>query len=120
MIDLKKKKLFLLDMDGTIYLGDHLFDGTIDFLKQVKASGGRYLFVTNNSSRSTGGQVYFKFVGSDTAHADRPRHGSDHGRRERPIPDKGGRTDSAWLPEEGRRSKCPEADTRNQNGCAGG
>lgn len=33
------------------------------------------------SSRSTGGQVYFKFVGSDTAHADRPRHGSDHGRR---------------------------------------
>ena len=51
MIDLKKKKLFLLDMDGTIYLGDHLFDGTIDFLKQVKASGGRYLFVTNNSSR---------------------------------------------------------------------
>ena len=72
------------------------------------------------SSRSTGGQLYFKFVGSDTAHADRPRHGSDHGRRERPIPDKGGRTDSAWLPEEGRQSKCPEADTRNQNGCAGG
>lgn len=72
------------------------------------------------SSRSTGRQVYFKFVGSDTAHADRPRHGSDHGRRERPIPDKGGRTDSAWLPEEGRQSKCPEADTRDQNGCAGG
>ena len=72
------------------------------------------------SSRSTGGQVYFKFVGSDTAHADRPRHGSDHGRRERPIPDKEGRTDSAWLPEEGRQSKRPEADTRNQNGCAGG
>lgn len=72
------------------------------------------------SSRSTGGQVYFKFVGSDTAHADRPRHGSDHGRRRGPIPDKGGRTDSAWPPEEGRQSKCPEADTRDQNGCAGG
>ena len=57
MIDLKKKKLFLLDMDGTIYLGDHLFDGTIDFLKQVKASGGRYLFVTNNSSRSVDAYV---------------------------------------------------------------
>ena len=27
------------------------------------------------SSRSTGGQVYFKFVGSDTAHADRPGTG---------------------------------------------
>ena len=57
MIDLKNKKLFLLDMDGTIYLGDHLFDGTIDFLKQVKKSGGRYLFVTNNSSRSVDAYV---------------------------------------------------------------
>ena len=35
---LKKKKLFLLDMDGTIYLGDTLFDGTLDFLEYVKKS----------------------------------------------------------------------------------
>lgn len=48
---LKKKKLFLLDMDGTIYLGNNLFDGTLDFLQYVKKSGGRYLFLTNNSSR---------------------------------------------------------------------
>lgn len=52
MIDFKGKKLFLLDMDGTIYLGDQLFDGTLDFLRQVRAQGGKYLFVTNNSSRS--------------------------------------------------------------------
>ena len=52
MIDLKQKKLFLLDMDGTIYLGDTLFDGTQDFLPAVRERGGRYLFVTNNSSRS--------------------------------------------------------------------
>jgi len=57
MIDLKKKKLFLLDMDGTIYLGDQLFDGTIDFLNQVKKQGGKYLFVTNNSSRSVNAYV---------------------------------------------------------------
>lgn len=57
MIDLKAKKLFLLDMDGTIYLGDRLFEGTIDFLKQIKANGGRYLFVTNNSSRSVDAYV---------------------------------------------------------------
>lgn len=57
MIDLRAKKLFLLDMDGTIYLGDRLFDGTIDFLKQVKKQGGRYLFVTNNSSRSVDAYV---------------------------------------------------------------
>ena len=52
MIDLKQKKLFLLDMDGTIYLGDTLFDGTKDFLRAVRERGGKYLFVTNNSSRS--------------------------------------------------------------------
>ena len=52
MIDLKQKKLFLLDMDGTIYLGDTLFDGTLDFLNRVREKGGKYLFVTNNSSRS--------------------------------------------------------------------
>lgn len=57
MIDLKSKKLFLLDMDGTIYLGDELFDGTVDFLKEVRARGGKYLFVTNNSSRSVNAYV---------------------------------------------------------------
>ena len=51
MIDLARKKLFLLDMDGTIYLGDRLFDGTLDFLRRVREKGGRYLFATNNSSR---------------------------------------------------------------------
>lgn len=50
---LKDKKLFLLDMDGTIYLDDDLFDGTLDFLDTVKAHGGRYIFLTNNSSKST-------------------------------------------------------------------
>ncbi len=52
MKNLKNKKLFLLDMDGTIYLDTELFDGTIDFLEYVKSIGGRYMFVTNNSSKS--------------------------------------------------------------------
>ena len=51
MSSLKEKKLFLLDMDGTIYLDDDLFDGTLDFLAYVKSIGGRYLFLTNNSSK---------------------------------------------------------------------
>ena len=51
-MELKDKKLFLLDMDGTIYLDDELFDGTIDFLDKVKKKQGRYLFLTNNSSKS--------------------------------------------------------------------
>ena len=56
-MELKDKKLFLLDMDGTIYLDNDLFDGTIDFLNTIKAKGGRYLFVTNNSSKSTDAYV---------------------------------------------------------------
>ena len=50
---LAEKKLFLLDMDGTIYLGDRLFDGAEEFLRRVRERGGRYVFLTNNSSRGT-------------------------------------------------------------------
>ena len=52
MTDLKQKRLFLLDMDGTIYLDEDLFDGTLDFLNYVRSIGGRYMFLTNNSSKS--------------------------------------------------------------------
>ena len=49
---LADKRLFLLDMDGTIYLDDSLFPPVLPFLERVRALGGRYLFATNNSSRS--------------------------------------------------------------------
>lgn len=52
MAGLKAKRLFLLDMDGTIYRDTNLFDGTLDFLDYVKSIGGRSIFMTNNSSRS--------------------------------------------------------------------
>lgn len=52
MSDLKKKKLFLFDMDGTIYLDNDLFDGTLDILAHIKKIGGKYIFLTNNSSKS--------------------------------------------------------------------
>ena len=52
MSPLGEKKLFLLDMDGTIYIDQTLFPGVIPFLDAVRAAGGRYLFLTNNSSRS--------------------------------------------------------------------
>lgn len=51
------KRLFLLDMDGTIYLDEQLFDGTVDFLRYVREIGGKYLFLTNNSSRSVSAYI---------------------------------------------------------------
>ena len=62
MSSLKNKKLFLLDMDGTIYLDNDLFDGTLDFLSYVKKIGGRYIFLTNNSSKSV--DKYIEKLGS--------------------------------------------------------
>jgi HAD superfamily hydrolase (TIGR01450 family) len=57
-IDLKKKilkdtELFVLDMDGTFYLGDDILEGSLSFLEAVKAAGKRYIFFTNNSSVSS-------------------------------------------------------------------
>lgn len=52
MNNIKNLKLFLLDMDGTIYLDNDLFDGVTDFLAHIKSIGGKYIFLTNNSSKS--------------------------------------------------------------------
>ena len=49
---LKSMKLFLFDMDGTLYLGDRLYSFTTELLQTIKDSGGKYLFMTNNSSKS--------------------------------------------------------------------
>ena len=45
-------KLFVLDMDGTFYLGDKIFDFSLEFLDQVKKSGKKFIFFTNNSSKA--------------------------------------------------------------------
>lgn len=49
---LRDKKLFLLDMDGTIYNEESLFPETPAFLRAIREAGGRYVFITNNSSKS--------------------------------------------------------------------
>ena len=43
---------FCLDMDGTIYLASVWIDGAKEFLAALTASGRKYCFMTNNSSRS--------------------------------------------------------------------
>lgn len=52
MNKLKDKSVFLLDMDGTIYLGDKLIDGALEFLKKIKSINKKYIFLTNNSSKN--------------------------------------------------------------------
>ncbi len=57
MSDLKDKRLFLLDMDGTIYLDETLFPAVPEFLQYIRSVGGRYMFLTNNSSRGIDGYL---------------------------------------------------------------
>ena len=45
-------KLFLFDQDGTLYLGGRLYPFTIALLERIKVTGRRYMFMTNNSSKS--------------------------------------------------------------------
>ena len=45
-------RCFLLDMDGTFYLGNQLIEGSLDFLQALHDTGRQCLFLTNNSSKS--------------------------------------------------------------------
>lgn len=49
---LDKILCYLLDMDGTIYLGDHLLPGADEFIQLLSRGDIQYFFLTNNSSRS--------------------------------------------------------------------
>lgn len=49
---LKNIKLFLFDMDGTLYIGDRLYDFTKEMLAAIKGQGKKYMYMTNNSSKS--------------------------------------------------------------------
>ena len=55
---LSRVRCFLLDMDGTFYLGDRLIDGSLDFLAALERTGRTARFLTNNSSKSA--SVYAK------------------------------------------------------------
>lgn len=49
---LKDKKLFLFDIDGTIAVGDTLYDGSKALLDYIDNIGGKAYFITNNSTKS--------------------------------------------------------------------
>ena len=49
---LKNTELFLFDMDGTLYLGDEVYNGAIQLMEDLPRLGKRYIYLTNNSSRA--------------------------------------------------------------------
>lgn len=55
---LKGVKCLLLDLDGTLYQEDRLFDFTLEFLSGLDRCNIRKIYVTNNSSK--GRSDYFK------------------------------------------------------------
>ncbi|OAA30436.1 HAD family hydrolase [Kosmotoga arenicorallina S304] len=46
----ENKRLFVLDLDGTFYLGNKLLPGSLEFAEKVHSMGADLVFLTNNSS----------------------------------------------------------------------
>ncbi|HPD02387.1 MAG TPA: HAD-IIA family hydrolase [Eubacteriales bacterium] len=52
MKDLTGIELFLLDLDGTIYIGESEIEGSFDTIRKIREAGKKVCFFTNNSSRA--------------------------------------------------------------------
>lgn len=64
-------KLYLFDMDGTLYLGNRLYDFTAELLETIRKTGGKYLFMTNNSSKNVTDYVKkLRSMGIETTETD--------------------------------------------------
>ena len=48
----KNTKLFLFDLDGTLYCGETIFPFTKELLEEIRRQRKEYKFITNNSSKS--------------------------------------------------------------------
>ena len=49
---LRDAELFLFDMDGTLYLGDNVYNGAVQLMEDLPKLGKKYIYLTNNSSRA--------------------------------------------------------------------
>jgi HAD superfamily hydrolase (TIGR01450 family) len=47
-------EVVFLDLDGTMYLGEGVIEGALDFLERLDQKGIRRFFLSNNSSKSVG------------------------------------------------------------------
>jgi 4-nitrophenyl phosphatase len=57
---LTQVRCFLLDMDGTFYLGEQLLQGALKFMHVLRQQNREFLFLTNNSSKDS--QQYAKKI----------------------------------------------------------
>jgi len=53
LFELTNKQVFFFDLDGTIYLGDTLFDGVQELIEILRKKQKSFFFLSNNSSIST-------------------------------------------------------------------
>ncbi len=52
MKNINDVELFLLDLDGTVYLGNEEIEGSFDAVNTLREKGKKICFLTNNSSKS--------------------------------------------------------------------
>ena len=48
-------ELYIMDLDGTIYLGNKVIDGSVKFIEKLKRENKKFCFFTNNDSRASTG-----------------------------------------------------------------
>ena len=51
--DLKDIELYIMDLDGTVYLGNNIIDGSRNFVEKLKKQGKKFCFFTNNDSKAS-------------------------------------------------------------------
>lgn len=59
---MKNKNLYLFDIDGTLLLGDKVIDGCKEIIEEINKQGKKYIFVTNNSTKTA--QEYVEKFGN--------------------------------------------------------
>ncbi len=59
--ELYDKQLFIFDMDGTLYLGENVFNCAVSFIRRLRENGKKILFFTNNASHVH--EFYLKRLG---------------------------------------------------------
>jgi NagD protein len=54
LLGLREKSIFFFDLDGTVYLGNKIFDGVLELIQLLQEKADKkFFFLSNNSSKST-------------------------------------------------------------------